>query len=287
MMIEAATSTTCKTPAPALPVGAWDCHAHVYGPFDRYPLAADAAYQPTEATFSSLRALHAKLGIERGVLVQAVPYGRDHSVILDAIAASEGHYCGVALIDDEISEDELLALHAGGIRGVRFNLMSHLRAPSDPVRYVDLASRVAPLGWHVLVHGQGTQALSLVDNLAKIDVAVVIDHMARPDLTEAIGDASDAALLAALASSNVWIKLSGVDRAMGGKAGPWDRAVEYTLRLLEAAPDRAIWGSDWPHPNVSGPVPDDAQLLAFALAVCNSTETAQALFVDNPARLYA
>ncbi|MCI1010976.1 MAG: amidohydrolase [Pseudomonas sp. PGPPP4] len=271
--------------SPAL-TGSWDCHTHIYGPWARFPLPANAAYTPAPAPFSELLALHQRLGISHGVLVQAAPYGTDHSAILAAIAQSGGHYRGVGLINQDTSDTELQALHDGGLRGIRFNLMGHLPGARDPQQLRRLAERVAPLGWHVLIHGELPTLLPFLEQWRTLQVPLVIDHMARPDLTQPLDEPAFAALRKELQRPDRWIKLSGIDRAMQGQPGPWPHALDRVRQLLECAPERALWGSDWPHPNIKGPVPDDRQLLDFVLQVCDSRALQQAVLVDNPSRLY-
>ncbi len=271
--------------SPAL-TGSWDCHTHIYGPWARFPLPANAAYTPAPAPFSELLALHQRLGISHGVLVQAAPYGTDHSAILAAIAQSGGHYRGVGLINQDTSDTELQALHDGGLRGIRFNLMGHLPGARDPQQLRRLAERVAPLGWHVLIHGELPTLLPFLEQWRTLQVPLVIDHMARPDLTQPLDEPAFAALRKELQRPDRWIKLSGIDRAMQGQPGPWPQALDRVRQLLECAPERALWGSDWPHPNIKGPVPDDRQLLDFGLQVCDSRALQQAVLVDNPSRLY-
>jgi predicted TIM-barrel fold metal-dependent hydrolase len=272
--------------SPAL-TGLWDCHTHIYGPWARFPLPANAAYTPAPAPFSELLALHRRLGISHGVLVQAAPYGTDHSAILAAIAESDGHYRGVGLIDQDTSDAQLQALHDGGLRGIRFNLMGHLPGARNPQQLRRLAERVAPLGWHVLIHGELPTLLPFLEQWRTLQVPLVIDHMARPDLTQPLDEAGFAALRKELQRPDRWIKLSGIDRAMQGQPGPWPQALDRVRQLLECAPERALWGSDWPHPNIKGPVPDDGQLLDFVLQVCDSRALQQAVLIDNPRRLYA
>lgn len=269
-----------------LPAGAWDCHTHLYGPWNQFPLPADAAYSPPPAPFSELLAMHQRLGIEQGVLVQAAPYGTDHAALLAAIAQSNGRYRGVGLIDACTTEAQLQALHDGGLRGIRFNLMGHLPGARDPIALRRLAERIAPFGWHVLVHGELHTLLPFLETWKDLATPLVIDHMARLDFTQPVRNEDFTALQAVLQHPNRWIKLSGVDRALQGQPGPWPQALDRVHRLLQYAPERAIWGSDWPHPNIKGTAPNDQQLLDFILEVCDSNPLRAAVFVDNPKRLY-
>lgn len=285
--VEATSQQGLSMNSTRMPSGSWDCHTHIYGPFDRYPLPANAAYTPQAAPFTALQALHRNHGIAQGVLVQAAPYGTDHTAILDAIAASNGRYRGIGVIDATTTDAQLQRLHDGGIRGIRFNLMGHLPGSRDPAALRRTAERVHSLGWHVLVHGEMPVLIPVLEQWTTLTTPLVIDHMARPDLTKPVDQAQLDALVAQLRRPGRWIKLSGVDRAMQGQAGPWPQARAHARLLLEAAPDRAIWGTDWPHPNIKGAAPDEAGLLAFILDVCATDARAQAVLVDNPGRLYA
>ncbi|WP_321893091.1 amidohydrolase family protein [Paraburkholderia tropica] len=267
----------------------WDCHTHIYGPWDTFPLPADAVYRPGAAPMSSLLGVHRELGISRGVLVQAACYQSDHSALLDAIVQTGGRYRGVALLDGSETDDQLHALHEGGVRGIRFNFMGHLAAEVDLGRLRSQAERVGELGWHVLLHGRLAEVLPVLNEWRSLETVLVVDHMGRPDGV----DSSDSvqreqlwALHAHLQNERRWIKLSGVDRMMSNSARPWPDAVPLVRDLLAAAPDRAIWGSDWPHPNIQGDVPDDAKLLAFIESVCSNPEAAHDVLVRNPLRLY-
>ncbi len=269
------------------PSGVWDCHTHIYGPWSQFPLPANAAYSPKPAPFSELLALHKRLGISHGVLVQAAPYGTDHSAILAAIASTNGQYRGVGIIDETTTDAQLESLHKGGLRGIRFNLMGHLPGARDPKKLRVMAERVAPLGWHVLVHGELPDLLPFLKVWDDLATPLVIDHMARPDFTKPVDASQLAELRTQLSNPNRWIKLSGIDRAMQGAQGPWPQALDQARDLLECAPERAIWGSDWPHPNIKGAVPDDAQLLSFVRQVCDTPALQTAVLIDNPSRLYA
>lgn len=264
----------------------WDCHTHIFGPYHRHPLPDDAVYRPAAAPFAALRSLHRTLGITHGVLVQGACYGSDHGAVLAALDDGGGAYRGVALISPDIGEAELAAMHRRGIRGIRLGLMSHLGGKTDTGRLRAQLERIRPYGWHALVHGLIDDVVPALDALAATGVTLVIDHMARVDVHRGTGYPAFAALEQWLASPQLWIKLSGADR-ITASAGPYDAALPVARRLLACAPDRAIWGSDWPHPNIGYPVPDEAQLLRWIRTVCGDASTADAVLRANPARLYA
>lgn len=271
-----------------LPKGSWDCHFHIYGPFDRFPLPEDAAYHPKPATFKQLLELHKSLGIEHGVFVQAVAYGSDNAIILDAIEQSNFNYRGVALVDHDITDEQLVELKQGGICGIRFNMMGHLPGSRDPQALRSLVERVAKLGLHIQIHGKIEDILPAIEAWYDIDVDIVIDHMARPNLL----DSQDAEntfnkLHHVMLNPKHWLKISGIDRAMNGQpANTWDASLNWVQKLIKLAPNRVVWGTDWPHPNVKGEVPNDDELLKFALKVLDTPELLQAVFVDNPRNLY-
>ncbi|MBV8622492.1 MAG: amidohydrolase family protein [Herbaspirillum sp.] len=264
----------------------WDCHTHVYGPWESFPLPPDAAYRPAEAPMTQLLALHSRLGISRGVLVQAACYRGDHSALLAALHSTGGRYRGVALIDGDTDEASLQALHNGGVRGIRFNFMGHLPGERNLVQLRQQAERVRQFGWHVLLHGQIGQLLPVLDAWHDLDVPLVIDHMARVNGCLPLDEDALGALQRHLERDKRWIKLSGVDRVMQGAPGPWEAALPLARRLLQAAQGRAIWGSDWPHPNIQGAPPEEPQLLEFIRAACGNTANVEAVMCGNPQILY-
>jgi 2-pyrone-4,6-dicarboxylate lactonase len=267
------------------PAGAWDCHAHVFGPWSRFPLPPNPAYSPKEATFDDYRAMHARIGMAHGVLVQAAFYGTDHAAMLHALDQSGGSYRGVASITPDFSDETLREMHAKGVRGARFNVVPHLPASAEPAFMAAVVERIRPLGWHVLVHGQLNSVLGLLPQLVELGVPVVIDHMARVVAADGIDYPAFHALEDFVKLPNVWIKLSGADRISNGL--DYENAAVVARRLLSLAPERALWGTDWPHPNIAYPWPDEAQLLSLFKSVCADDTLFQRVLVDNPQRLYA
>jgi len=267
--------------------GIWDCHTHIFGPYAEHPLPPDAVYRPPAAPFSTLRTLHRALGISHGVLVQGACYADDHDAVLTALDGADGNYRGVALISPDVDEGHLRQMHARGARGIRLGLMSHLGGKPDAGRMVAQLERIRPYGWHALLHGEVGDVVEALDVLAPQGVTLVIDHMARVDAAKGIDYPAFTALERCLASPNIWIKLSGADRITGG-ASPYEAALPIARRLLAAAPERAIWGTDWPHPNIAYPVPDEGVLLAWIRRVCEEVVgNADAVLRTNPTRLYA
>ncbi len=261
----------------------WDCHTHIFGPWAQYPLADNPAYQPDEAPFTALRALHASCGVTRGVIVQAAPYRQDHSALLAALDASAGAYRGIALIDRDTPEDTLAHMHQRGVRGIRLGMMKHLAGKPDLDQMGELLQRIRPHGWHALVHADLADVLATVPALARHDVPLVIDHMGRLPVTES----HDAApLLGLLDDPNIWIKVSGADRVTRGQ-DHYRAALPLMRQLIARAPDRVLWGSDSPHVNIAYPRPAVAALLDLLRQACaDAPQWLPAILTTNPARLY-
>ena len=272
-------------PAVVLPAGAWDCHTHIFGPWDCFPLPPSPAYQPDEASFDTLRQLHRRLGIAKGVLVQAAAYGMDHAALIAALHAGDDAYRGIALIEPDIEEATLEALFKAGVRGAWLNVVGHLPGGTDPGRMRAIAERVRSHGGHLLVHGQLSEVLLALRALSGSGVPVVVDHMARVEAARGIAYPEFEALEVHLGEPDVWIKLSGADRISRG-VPPFDDAAPVARRFLEIAPTRTLWGSDWPHPNISTPWPDEAGLLSLLEQICGDRASLERVLVTNPATLY-
>jgi 2-pyrone-4,6-dicarboxylate lactonase len=268
------------------PAGAVDAHVHVFGPEARFAFSPQAKYHPADATAEMLFALRDQLGFGRNVIVQASCHGTDNSATLDAIARSGGRARGVAVVDPDIGGDELAALHAGGIRGVRFNFLKRLvdHAPKD--RFLALARKIAPLGWHCVVYFESDLLTELTPFLNAIPTIVVIDHLARPDITQGPGGADITALIHLLhAQPHLWVKVSGAER-LSHAGPPYDDFVAVVRPLVAAFPGRILWGTDWPHPNMDHHIPDDGALVDVIPRIAPTAALQRALLVDNPMRLY-
>lgn len=273
-------------PKARLPPGACDAHCHVFGPASTYPYAADRSYTPPDAPLEKLRELHATLGISRAVIVHASCHGTDNRVTLDAIAASGGAYRGIANVDGDISDNELADLDAGGIRGIRFNFVKHLGGVPD-LRLLDtMVQRIAPLGWHVVLHLDAEDILDHAPLLQKINIPFVIDHMGRVKAAEGLEQKPFRMLLDLFRDNPLaWVKVCGAERVSAGKR-PFQDAIPYARALIETAPDRILWGTDWPHPNISHDMPDDGALVDLLFEFADDAAIRQQILVDNPARLY-
>ena len=265
------------------PPGAVDAHCHVFGPMAEFPFSPKAKYLPEDAGPDMLFALRDRLGLARNVIVQASCHGRDNAATLNAIAASGGRARGVAVVDPDISAAELDELHAGGIRGIRFNFLKRLvdNAPKD--QFLAVAGRL-PAGWHVVVYFEADILAELRPFLLALPVPVVIDHMGRPDVRQGPAGPDMQALRALLNSrDDIWCKVTCPDRL---DTPPWDDFAAAVAPLVADYPHRCLWGTDWPHPNMEHAIPDDAALLDMIPRIAPTPALQLALLVDNPMRLY-
>jgi 2-pyrone-4,6-dicarboxylate lactonase len=284
---------TCLPPDPhpvkpkiELPPGACDAHCHVFGPARRFPYAPDRSYTPPDASVEDLRALHAHLGISRAVIVHASCHGSDMAVTLDAIASSGGLYRGVAVVEDAISDRELERLHAGGIRGIRFNFVKHLGGVPDLAVFYRLLARIKPLGWHIVLHFDAGDLIERRELLARIDVPFIIDHMGRVKAGEGLEQKPFAALTELYRNNPLaWIKISGAERVSVGKR-PFRDAVPFAQALIAIDAGRLLWGTDWPHPNISKDMPNDGELVDLLAEMCPDVRLRNQILVDNPTRMY-
>lgn len=270
-----------------LPAGAVDAHCHVFGPGDRFPYAESRKYTPCDAPKEELWALRDYLGFERNVIVQATCHGADNRALLDAIQHSNGKARGVATVTPAVSDDELEDLHLAGVRGVRFNFVKRLvdAVPQDALR--EVAARIQPLGWHVVIYFDAQELAAYYDFFSSLPTTVVVDHMGRPDVSKT-PDAEEFQLFIKLMADNqnFWSKVSCPDRlSLSGPDG-YDDVVRFARLIVETFPERVLWGSDWPHPNLKSHMPDDGKLVDFIPKIALTEELQRQLLVDNPMRLY-
>ena len=263
---------------------ACDAHCHVFGPAAKFPYDAKAAYRPEDAPFEALQALHARLGLERAVIVHASCHGADMRATLGAIARSGGRYRGTAIIDSSVGEKQLEAMHQGGIRAVRFNFVRHLGGRPEMGFFKQTVERVRAMGWHLILHLDAQDLVELEPILERLPVPFVIDHMGRVKAADGLDQPAFRALLALMQRPNAWVKICGAER-VSSKGPPFTDAVPFGRALVEAAPDRVLWGTDWPHPNVKW-MPDDAALLEIFPQMVPEPALQRQILVTNPASLY-
>jgi 2-pyrone-4,6-dicarboxylate lactonase len=269
----------------AIPAGACDCHAHIYGPFDQFPLGASAPFEPPLAPAQALEGLWKAFGVERGVLIQGSAYGQDHRALLAAIGRDRNNRRGVALVEPAMPDATLKHLHENGVCGARVNYVRHLNPKGfDEAACWQVVKRIEPLGWHLELHVDAVDLGRIQDFVRESPVEVVIDHMGRVDAALGPLQAPFRTLLELVSSdSRCWVKLSGADRV--AKQGDLQTAGPFARALVEAAPERVVWGTDWPHVNLEAPLSDEA-LFKFLVQVAPDDLSRSRLLVDNPARLY-
>lgn len=268
------------------PAGAVDAHCHVFGPMADFPFSAKAKYLPEDAGSEMLFTLRDQLGFARNVIVQASCHGTDNAATLDAIARSNGKARGVAVVDPAITTGELKALHAGGIRGVRFNFLKRLVDDAPKDKFIEVAKRIQDLDWHVVIYFEADILEEMLPFLAAIPTPIVIDHMGRPSMSQGSDGAEINAFKALLDSrDDIWTKVTCPDR-LSAQADPWDDFVEVVRPVVERYPDRVLWGTDWPHPNMQDNIPDDGHLVDIIPRIAVTPELQRKLLVDNPMRLY-
>jgi 2-pyrone-4,6-dicarboxylate lactonase len=264
---------------------ACDAHCHVFGPAAKFPYAADAPYWPPDSPFEALQKLHAILGIERAVIVHASCHGADMQVTLDAIARAGGSYRGTAIIDESYTEKDFQRMHDGGVRGVRFNFVQHLGGRPDMAFFQKTVARVQDMGWHLILHLDAQDLVELDAVFKKVPVPMVIDHMGRVKAADGLEQPAFKVLLEWMKNERFWVKVCGAER-VSSNGPPFTDAVPFARALIDAAPERILWGTDWPHPNVGKHMPNDGDLVDLFALMAPEEALQRRILVENPARLY-
>ena len=268
------------------PAGAVDAHCHVFGPADKFPYAPERKYTPCDAPKEKLFALRDFLGFDKNVIVQASCHGTDNAALVDAMAASKGRARGVAVVGEEVSDSELKSLDRAGVRGVRFNFVRRLVdfTPRDVLERI--AARIAPLNWHIVVYFEMPDLPELESFFTALPTVVVVDHMGRPDVKKGVDHPEFQRYLRLLdLHKNIWSKVSCPER-LSLAGAPYDDVVPFARTLVERFPDRVLWGTDWPHPNMTMEAPDDGVLVDVIPRIARTPALQGSLLVDNPMRLY-
>ncbi|MFA9439367.1 amidohydrolase family protein [Uliginosibacterium sp. sgz301328] len=276
------------------PAGAVDAHCHVFGPGAIFPYAPERKYTPCDASREQLFALRDRLGFSRNVIVQATCHGADNRALVDALTHSAGRARGVATVRRDISDADLQSLHAAGVRGVRFNFVKRLVDFTPREELMEIAERIAPLGWHVVVYFEAVDLPELWDFFSALPTIVVVDHMGRPDVSKPVDGPEFALFMEFMRRHpNVWSKVTCPERlthsgppALDGERDAYRDVVPFARRVVETFPDRVLWGTDWPHPNLKDHMPDDGLLVDFIPHIATTAELQRKLLVDNPMRLY-
>lgn len=281
-----------------LPSGSVDAHCHVFGPAAQFPYAPERKYTPCDASKEQLFALRDHLGFQKNVIVQATCHGTDNRALVDALKASGNKARGVATVSRDISDAQLREMHAAGVRGTRFNFVKRLADFTPREVLLEITNRIAPLGWHVVVYFEAQDLPQLYDFFTAVadDLAttVVVDHMGRPDVSKSvIGPEFELFVKMMREHGNIWSKVTCPERlsltgpkALSGEQNAYRDVLPFARRLVETFPDRVLWGTDWPHPNLKDHMPDDGLLVDYIPHIATTPELQQKLLVDNPTRLY-
>ncbi|MEM5385136.1 amidohydrolase family protein [Paraburkholderia phymatum] len=275
--------TTISTPEHKAPPGACDCHIHISGPFERFPLSEGRAYTPPEASLRQYEHLQDVLGVQRVIIVQPSFYGTDNRCTLDAVAHFGAQRSrAVVVIDPHIGDAQLRLMHEAGVRGVRVNLLT---PGGPPVEHLtQLSQKIAPFGWHTQIYANGADLPDLLPMLRRLPTDVVIDHMGQIPAAWGTAHPAVTALRALLDGGRAWLKLCGYRCSNEGY--PFRDVDALATLFARVATERCVWGTDWPHPNLEGTVPDDGELLDALMRWAPSTQAQQRILVDNPVTLY-
>jgi 2-pyrone-4,6-dicarboxylate lactonase len=276
-----------RKPRYVLPAGAVDAHCHVFGPGSVFPYAPERKYTPADAPKEQLFALRDFLGFERNVIVQASCHGDDNRAMVDALLAAGGRARGVAVVKPGISRGAVAQLHEAGVRGIRFNFVRRLADPEPDGYYRGLADLVAEFGWHIVVYFEAADLAARWELITRLPTVVVVDHLGRPDVTRPVNGPGFALFQRLMREhENVWAKLSGAERlSVTGPPG-YDDFVAFARHIARTHPDRVLWGTDWPHPNMKSHTPDEGDLVDLIPRLAPRADQQRQLLVDNPMRLY-
>lgn len=270
-----------------LPVGAVDAHCHVFGPGDIFPFAPERKYTPCDASKDQLFDLHDFLGFDRSVIVQATCHGADNRAMIDAVKSSNGRARGIATVRPDVTDEALAQMDEAGVRGVRFNFVKRLVDPKPDAYYLSIVDKIAKYGWHVVIYFEAADLAERWNLFTSIQTDVVVDHMGRPDVAKSLdGPEFEQFLRFMNENENVWSKVSCPERLSVSGPPKYSDVVPFARTLVESFPDRVLWGTDWPHPNIKKDMPDDGRLVDYIPTIAPSADLQRMLLVDNPSRLY-
>ena len=272
-----------KSPSTRAPRGACDCHAHIFGDPAHYSFVQERSYTPPQASVMQYRGMLDQLGIDRAVIVQPSVYGTDNSCTLDAVAQlGLSSTRAVLTLDAAVTDAELEDYHRRGARGVRFNTISTGRAPLEQLEQI--AGRISPFGWHIQTYVPPAILRELRPTIQRLPVPLVIDHMGQLPADATMNHPDVKLVLDLLENGNTWVKLTPYRISIAGH--PYTDTLELARAMLHRAPERCIWGSDWPHPALTDYMPDDGDLFDLLCSLVTNPEQLHKVLVSNPARLY-
>lgn len=269
------------------PKGAVDAHCHVFGPGNQFPYSPTRKYTPCDASKDQLFALRDHLGFERNVIVQASCHGPDNSALVDALENSQGKARGVAVVSTDVTDEQLEIMHKAGVRGVRFNFVKRLVDTMPRDKLLKIAHRIKHFGWHIVIYFEAPDLPELFDFFSSLPTTVVVDHMGRPDVSRSIESDEFKLFLRLLKENeNIWCKVSCPERLSISGEPEYKDVIPFSKRVVELFPERVLWGTDWPHPNMKSHIPDDGNLVNLIPQIAPTSQLQQKLLVDNPMKLY-
>ena len=275
-----------KKPDFVLPPGAVDAHCHVFGPAVEFPYAPERKYTPCDAGKEKLFALRDYLGFTRNVIVQATCHGKDNRAVVDALKAANGLARGIATVGPMITEVEIAEMDAIGMRGVRFNFVKRLVDSTPKEVFLGIAEKIARFGWHIVVYFEAQDLEELIPFLKELPTTIVVDHMGRPDVAKGIYHPDFRRFISLMDEMpNLWSKVTCPER-LSLTGPPYDDVIPFCQAVVERFPERVLWGTDWPHPNMTTHAPDDGALVDYIPKIAPTAEQQRKLLVDNPMRLY-
>lgn len=275
-----------KKPDFQLPDGAVDAHCHVFGPSPEFPFAPERKYTPCNAGKDKLYELRDFLGFSRNVIVQATCHGKDNRAMVDACRTAGDLARGVAGVGADITREELADMHAGGVRGVRFNFVKRLVDATPKEVFVGIAEKIQEFGWSIVVYFEAQDLKELEPFLTSLPGIIVVDHMGRPDVEKGVDHPDFQRFINLMAQNeNIWTKVTCPER-LTKQGPPYDDVLPYYQAIVDRFEDRVLWGTDWPHPNMKSHMPDDGALVDYIPKIARTSLQQQKLLVDNPMRLY-
>ncbi len=273
-----------STPTRALPTGAWDCHAHVFGPFDKFPVIAERRYEPPLASAEDYLNMLDTVGFAHGVVVHASAKGFNMANVADTLARAPGRLIGVAVTPNA---EEMDLLHAQGFRAQRFTEAGRHAGRSPGTLYFDDLLRLAPkireLGWHAQIWGRCDLVMDRAKELAALDIPLVFDHLGYPEAQKGAEDPTWRAFVDWLQTGDFWVKTTPI---RVGKLHDWSDAKPFYQSLLKAIPDRTLFGSDWPFLSLDNNLPNPANIIDTLDAWTGDETLWRKMMVDNPRALY-
>lgn len=279
-------------PSFAVPSGAVDAHCHVFGPAVEFPFHPKRKYTPGDASKNQLFALRDHLGFARNVIVQASCHGTNNAALLDALRAAGDKARGVAVVSPDVTDEELANMHQAGVRAVRFNFVKRLVDSTPRSVFLNIAQRIKKLGWHVVVYFEASDLHDLIPFLIELDCTIVVDHMGRPDVGKPVNHHDFQEFVSFMADNeNIWTKVTCPERLtlqlpQNGILPNYSDVVPFAKTLVDLFPNRVLWGTDWPHPNMKSHMPDDGQLVDVIPKIATTPELQKQLLIDNPMHLY-